>query len=102
MCIPFSTKLQDPVDPPPRYYKNYGSEHPVSGSSAYSQQRDQARTNRINEMNAASKEARARNKRQKQPFVFRNQGGVANTHHQGSIAGAIAGSAGGAGGAGAF
>ncbi|PNP74754.1 hypothetical protein FNYG_11891 [Fusarium nygamai] len=103
MCLPFSTRLQDPVDPPPRYYKNYDSKYPVSGSSAYSRQRDQARTNKINEMNADSKESRARNKKQKKSFLFRNHGGGASTLHHGSIAGAIAGGAmGGGGGAGGF
>ncbi|KAF5595674.1 hypothetical protein FPCIR_4344 [Fusarium pseudocircinatum] len=102
MCIPFSTRLQDPVDPPPRYYKNYDSKRPASGSSAYSRQRDQARTNRINEMNAASKESRARNKKQKKSFLFRNPGGGAISLHHGSIAGAVAGGAMGGGGAGGF
>ncbi|KAF5608486.1 uncharacterized protein FSUBG_4704 [Fusarium subglutinans] len=107
MCMAFSTRLQDPVDPPPRYHKNYHSEHPVSSSSAYAQQRDQARTNKINEMNAASKEARARNKRQKTSFVFRNHGGGGSAHHHhhhGGIAGAVAGGAawGGGGGSGGF
>ncbi|KAL9573408.1 hypothetical protein ACKAV7_003093 [Fusarium commune] len=102
MCMAFSTRLQDPVDPPPRYYKNYGSEYPVSGSSAYSRQRDQTRTNEINEMNAASKEARARNKRQKQSFVFNNPDVRGSTHHHGGFMGAIAGGAGGGGGCGGF
>ncbi|KAG5781590.1 hypothetical protein H9Q73_004783 [Fusarium xylarioides] len=104
MCMPFCTRLRDHVDPPPRYYKNYDSKHPVSGSSAYYRQRDQARTNKINEMNAASKESRARNKARMKSFVFRNHGSPASTHAvQGSIAGAIAGGAmGGGGGAGGF
>ncbi|SCN65320.1 uncharacterized protein FFB20_01537 [Fusarium fujikuroi] len=95
MCIPFSTRRQDPVDPPPRYYKNYDSQYPVSSSSAYSRQRDQARTNRINEMNAASKASRARNKRQMKSFLLRNPGGGAIITHHGCMAGAIAGGAGG-------
>ncbi|KAF5626006.1 hypothetical protein F52700_8721 [Fusarium sp. NRRL 52700] len=97
MCMAFSTSLQDPVDPPPRYYKNYNSENPVSGNIAYYRQRDQARTNKINEMNAASKEARARNKRQQRSSVFpKHRGG--GSHHHGAIAGAIAGGGGGGGG----
>jgi hypothetical protein len=104
MCFPFSTRLQDPVDPPPRHYKNYDSKFPVSSTSAYPRQRDQARTNKINEMNAASKESRARNKKQKKSFLLRNNGGGASSLHHGSIAGAIAGSAmgGGGGAAGGF
>ncbi|EXK91746.1 hypothetical protein FOQG_06421 [Fusarium oxysporum f. sp. raphani 54005] len=98
MCMPFSTRLQDPVDPPPRYYKNYSSEYPVSGSSACSRQRDHTRANEINEMNAASKEARARNKTQKRSFVFHNPGGRGSTHHHGGFMGAMAGGAGGGGG----
>jgi hypothetical protein len=101
MCMAFSTSLQDPVEPPPRYYKNYRNEYPVSGSSAYFRQRDQTRTDEINEMNAARKEARARNKRQERSFVFHNPGGRRSGHH-GDFMGAIAGDAGGGVGAGGF
>ncbi|CVK97416.1 uncharacterized protein FMAN_11499 [Fusarium mangiferae] len=96
MCMPFSTRRQDPIDLPPRYYKNYDSEYPVSSSSAYSRQRDQARTNKINEMNAARKASRDRNKKRVKSFLLRNPGGGAIVTHHGAIAGAIA--AGGAGG----
>ncbi|KAL5609814.1 hypothetical protein FOVSG1_004495 [Fusarium oxysporum f. sp. vasinfectum] len=80
-----------------RTYNNV-SEYPVSSSSAYSRQRDQTRANEINEMNAASKEARARNKTQKRSFVFHNPGGRGSTHHHGGFMGAMAGGAGGGGG----